>query len=281
MRYRTLFLSDIHLGTRGCQADLLLDFLDHHDADTIYLVGDIVDGWQLRRGWHWSARHNDIVASFLDKARAGTRIIYIPGNHDEAMRPYQGTHFGGIELMQRDEFEAADGRRYLVTHGDQFDSVVVHAKWLAYLGDHAYVTILWMNTWVNKLRWLWGGQYWSLSKWVKHQVKGAVNFISSYEDVLSEEARRGGFDGVICGHIHSANIRKIGEVDYLNTGDWVESCTAIAERDDGRMILIDWAGAKRRRERVRQRDRRPNNVERRLSASEAPEARQNAHEKRA
>ncbi|MEO1550116.1 MAG: UDP-2,3-diacylglucosamine diphosphatase [Pseudomonadota bacterium] len=256
LRYRTLFLSDIHLGTRGCQATLLLDFLDHHDADTLYLVGDIFDGWRLSRNWHWPQRHNDVVTKFLDMARDGTRIFYIPGNHDEIMRRYLGTHFGGIEVMESAEFTAANDKRYLVIHGDQFDNVVMNAKWLAYLGDSAYVTLLWMNTWINKLRWLWGGQYWSLSKWAKRQVKQAVNFISAYEDVLTGEAKRGGYDGVVCGHIHSAALHPIGAVEYVNTGDWVESCTAVVEREDGSLHLIDWASSKRRRNMVKARSSR-------------------------
>ncbi|MEM9269299.1 MAG: UDP-2,3-diacylglucosamine diphosphatase [Pseudomonadota bacterium] len=251
MKYRTLFLSDIHLGTRGCQADLLLDFLDHYDAETLFLVGDIFDGWRLSRGWHWPQKHNDVVTKFLDMARSGTRIFYIPGNHDEIMRRYLGTHFGGIEVMETAEFTSADGKRFLVTHGDQFDNVVMNAKWLAYLGDSAYVTLLWMNTWINKLRWLWGGQYWSLSKWAKRQVKQAVNFISAYEDVLTGEAKRGGYEGVICGHIHSAALHPLGDVQYVNTGDWVESCTAIIEHEDGSLHLIDWASERRKRRRAK------------------------------
>ena len=235
------------LGTRGCQAGLLLDFLEHHDADRIYLIGDIVDGWRLQRGWHWPQSHNDVVQTLLARASAGSEIIYIPGNHDEVMRKYLGTHFGGIEVMDRAVAELADGRRFLVTHGDQFDSVVVNAKWLAHIGDWAYVTTLWMNTWINKIRWLWGGQYWSLANWAKQQVKRAVNYISEYEKVLSEEAQRGGYDGVICGHIHNANITELGEITYVNTGDWVESCTAVTEGPDGALELIEWAKVVRNR----------------------------------
>ena len=247
-QYRSLFLSDIHLGTRGCQAALLLDFLKHHQAERIYLIGDIVDGWRLQRGWHWPQAHNDVVQELLARASAGVEIIYIPGNHDEVMRKYLGTHFGGIEVMDRAVAELADGRRFLVTHGDQFDSVVVNAKWLAHIGDWAYVTTLWFNTWLNKVRWLWGGQYWSLANWAKQQVKRAVNYISEYEKVLSDEAQRGGYDGVICGHIHKANITKFGEMEYVNTGDWVESCTAVVEEPDGTLRLIDWVAKNRRRE---------------------------------
>ncbi|WP_425093654.1 UDP-2,3-diacylglucosamine diphosphatase [Tropicimonas sp. S265A] len=251
MQARTLFLSDIHLGTRGCQARLLLDFLDRYDAQTIYLVGDIVDAWRLRRGWHWPQAHNDVVEAILAKAHGGTRIYYIPGNHDEMMRAYLGTHFGGIEVMQTATHVTLTGKRYLVTHGDQFDNIVVNAKWLAHLGDRAYHVALWLNTWVNWARKLWGGQYWSLSNWAKGQVKGAVNYISAYEDVLIAEARRGRFDGIICGHIHAASLRRIGDVHYANCGDWVESCTALIEKTDGQLELIDWAKHTRSRDRKR------------------------------
>ncbi|WP_280138212.1 UDP-2,3-diacylglucosamine diphosphatase [Allgaiera indica] len=247
MHYRTIFISDTHLGSRGCQADMLLDFLRQHDADTIFLVGDIVDTWQLRRGWFWPQTHNDVVQELLSKAQSGARVIYIPGNHDEGLRSYLGTHFGGIEVKKSAEHVAADGRRLLVTHGDQFDAIVVHAKWLAHLGDRAYDFALWLNIWVNRFRRIWGGSYWSLANWAKGRVKSAVNFIGEYEKVLAGEARRGRFDGVVCGHIHRANIRDIDGIRYVNCGDWTESCTAAAEREDGSLFLIDWAAAKRRR----------------------------------
>ncbi|MEM1428339.1 MAG: UDP-2,3-diacylglucosamine diphosphatase [Pseudomonadota bacterium] len=256
MSYRTIFLSDVHLGTRGCQAELLLDFLRQYDAETIYLVGDIFDGWQLRRGWHWPQSHNDIVAAFLDKARRGTRLIFIPGNHDEVARSYFGTHFGGIEVMPRAEFQCADGRRFLVTHGDEFDTVVMHARWLALLGDRSYAALLWLNPRINAVRNLWTRRYWSLSKWAKAQVKQAVNFIGQYEKVLADDARRAGFDGVICGHIHHANIRQIDDITYINTGDWVESCTAILEDQAGKLTLVDWEARIARRRAVARRARR-------------------------
>ena len=247
MRYRTLFLSDVHLGTSGCQAGMLLDFLEKNPSDTIYLVGDIIDAWRLRRGWFWPQAHNDVVQELLSRAHDGTRIYYIPGNHDEVLRGYLGTHFGGVEVMETATHLTADGRRLLVTHGDQFDSIVVNAKWLAHLGDRAYEFALWLNTWLNRIKRLRGGQYWSLSNWAKRQVKQAVNFISDYERVLADEARRKGFDGIVCGHIHSACIRKIGGLDYINTGDWVESCTAVVEHWDGALQLIDWAAEMRKR----------------------------------
>lgn len=248
MKYRTIFLSDIHLGTRGCQAGLLLDFLAENDASTYYLVGDVLDGWRLQRGWNWPQAHNDVVQALLAKSQAGASIVYIPGNHDEVMRNYLGTHFGGIEVMKQASFTSAAGKRYLVTHGDQFDAVVMNAKWLAHVGDRAYEFALWLNVWLNRVRRLWGGQYWSLANWCKQQVKQAVNYISEYETVLTDEARRGGYDGVICGHIHAANRRDIDGTDYLNTGDWVESCTAVVETPDGKLDLIDWAAVVRRRQ---------------------------------
>lgn len=238
---RTLFLSDIHLGTRGCQADMLLDFLSRHDADSIYLVGDIFDGWRLRRGWHWPQSHNNVVEALMAKAHAGTPIIYIPGNHDEVMRGYLGTHFGGIEVKASDEHVTACGMRLLVTHGDHYDVVVMNAKWLAHLGDRAYNLVLMLNTTVNRVRRLWGGQFWSLSNWAKQQVKRAVNFIGEYETVLADEARRGGYDGIVCGHIHKAELTDMDGILYVNCGDWVESCTAVVEHHDGRLQLIDWA----------------------------------------
>jgi len=251
MQYRAIFLSDIHLGTPGCQADLLLDFLSCHDAERFYLVGDIVDAWRIgKKGSYWPQSHNNVVQAFMKKAKEGAQVIYVPGNHDEGMRNYLGTHFGGIEVMRTADYETVDGRQFLVTHGDQFDAVVVNAKWLAHVGDRAYEFMLWLNTWVNHARILWGGQYWSLSKWAKAQVKQAVSFIGEYEKILTEEANRGGYDGVICGHIHSATIQRFGDIEYINTGDWVESCTAVVERADGTFKLIDWAATKRNRKLV-------------------------------
>ena len=239
-RYRTLFLSDLHLGAKAAQAHLLLDFLKHNDADTIYLVGDIVDGWKLRKGWHWPQAHNDVVQKMLRKARKGARVIYVPGNHDEFAREYVGLTFGGIEVAQEAIHETADGRRMLVIHGDQFDIVVCNARWLAYLGDWAYELAISANTLVNRLRRLFGVGYWSLSAWAKMKVKNAVNFIGDYEATLAAEAARRGVDGVICGHIHHATIRPIGDVLYVNTGDFVESCTAVAEHPDGSLEVLHW-----------------------------------------
>ena len=238
--YRTIFISDVHLGTRGCQAELLLDFLKHNEADTFYLVGDIIDGWRMKRSWYWPQSHNDVVQKLLRKARKGANIIYVPGNHDEALRQYVGQHFGGVEVKLTDIHQGADGRRYLVIHGDQFDNVVLHAKWLAHVGDWAYGMMLNLNTVISRIRRRIGMPYWSLSAYLKLRVKNAVQFISDYEQAVCREAARHEVDGVICGHIHHAEAKMIDNILYLNDGDWVESCTALVEHQDGQMELIRW-----------------------------------------
>jgi UDP-2,3-diacylglucosamine pyrophosphatase LpxH len=225
---------------RAAKADLLIDFLRHHEAETIFLVGDIVDGWRLRRSWHWPQTHNDVVQKLLRQARKGASVTYIAGNHDEFLRMYQGTHFGGIVVADRAIHVAADGKRYLVIHGDQFDTVVMNVRWLAYLGDRAYETAMLANWLVTRVRRAMGLPYWSFSSWAKVKVKQAVNFIGAFQDVLTEEARRAEVDGVICGHIHHAAMETFGEVSYINTGDWVESCTAVVEHFDGKMEIIHW-----------------------------------------
>jgi len=237
---RTLFLSDIHLGMKGCQADKLLDFLRYYEADTVYLVGDIVDGWSLRSAWYWPQTHNDVVQKLLRKARKGTRMLYIPGNHDEFLRDYYGTHFGGIDVLEDAVHVTADGKRYLVIHGDLFDLVIRHARWLALLGDKAYDVAIWLNTHFNAIRRAFGLTYWSLSQWAKLKVKNAVNFIGEFEQTLAAEAHRRGLDGVICGHIHHAVIRRQPNFTYVNCGDWIESCTAVVEHFDGALEVIRW-----------------------------------------
>ena len=256
--FRALFLSDVHLGTRGCQAGPLLDFLRWHEAETVFLVGDIIDGWALKAGWYWPQTHNDVVQKLLRKARKGSRLVYVPGNHDEVLRGFYGTHFGGIEVVENAIHIGADSRRYLVTHGDQFDLVVQNARWLALAGDKAYDAAIAANLVFNALRRRLGFPYWSLSKWAKLKVKNAVSYIGDFEKVLAAEAQRFSADGVICGHIHHAAIheqfgvryldRMIGDVRYLNCGDWVESCTAIAEHSDGRFEIITWTEAAMRPE---------------------------------
>ncbi len=238
--FRTLFISDVHLGSRAAKAGFLIDFLRHHEAETIVLVGDIVDGWRLKRNWYWPQAFNDVTQKLLRKARKGTRIIYIPGNHDEFLRDFPGMHFGGVEVADRIIHEAADGKRYLVLHGDEFDVVVRHARVVAYLGDWAYDAAIAINVVFAAIRRKLGLPYWSFSSWAKQQVKTAVNFIGEFQKVVAEEARRNGADGVICGHIHHAVIADIDGIRYINSGDWVESCTAIAEHHDGVMELITW-----------------------------------------
>ncbi len=239
--FRTLFISDVHLGSKPAKAEFLIDFLRYHDAQKIFLVGDIVDGWRLRRSWHWPSSHNDVVQKLLRKARKGTEVVYIAGNHDEFLRSFQGVHFGGIVVADRAVHLGADGNRYLVIHGDQFDQVVHNARWLAYLGDRAYDLAIVVNRVVARIRRVFGWPYWSFSSWAKIKVKKAVKFIGSFQDVLAQEARRAEVEGVICGHIHHAAIETIRGVRYMNTGDWVESCTALAENLDGSFEIIHWA----------------------------------------
>ncbi|WP_188657142.1 UDP-2,3-diacylglucosamine diphosphatase [Sphingomonas metalli] len=240
-RYRTIFVSDSHLGTAGSSAELLLDFLKKHECETLYLVGDIVDGWALRKGWYWPQAHSDVIRAILKMAKHGTRVIYVPGNHDEHFRDYVGLEFGGIELLDRDIHVTADGRRLLVIHGDQFDNVVLYHKWLAFLGDGAYTLLLKSNRWVNRVRRLFGYPYWSLAAHMKKRVKNAVAFISRFEEVVAHAAAEEGVEGVVCGHIHSAEIRQFGAITYYNDGDWVESCTALVEDFDGALSIVDWA----------------------------------------
>ncbi len=238
-RYRTLWISDLHLGTPGCQAEALLGFLKHNECDTLYLVGDIVDGWQLRRQWYWPQAHNDVVQKLLRKARKGTRVIFIPGNHDEFARRYVGHDFGGIEVAEDWVHETADGRRLWVTHGDLFDGVIQCAKWLAHVGDSLYEFTLRLNRHLNSLRARIGLPYWSLSKYLKLKVKRAVSYVGDFEAALAREARKRGVQGVVCGHIHHAELRLIDGMLYANDGDWVESLTALAEHADGRLEIID------------------------------------------
>lgn len=240
-RYRTIWISDIHLGTKGCNADLLIDFLDSTDSETMYLVGDIIDGWRMKKRFYWPAEHNDVVWRVLKRAKRGTDIVYIPGNHDEMFRQFTGLDFGGVQIRRKAIHETADGRRLLVLHGDEFDAVMLSHRWLAHLGDLAYETLMGLNRMVSAARrWL-DLPYWSLSKMAKHKVKNAVEFISKFEEVVAEEAEKRGVDGVVCGHIHTADMRRFGRIAYYNDGDWVEGCTALVEHFDGRMEILHWA----------------------------------------
>lgn len=238
---RTVWISDLHLGTPGCQAGPLLDFLRQYECRTLYLVGDIIDGWQLRRSWYWPQAHNDVVQKILRKARKGTRVVFVPGNHDEFARRYVEHNFGGVDVHEDCVHTTVDGRRLWVTHGDLFDGVIQCARWLAVAGDIAYETTLRFNRHLNRLRARLGMPYWSLSRYLKLKVKRAVSYVCAFEEAVAREVRRRGLDGVVCGHIHQAEIRDIGGVLYCNDGDWVESLTALVEHHDGRLEIIDWS----------------------------------------
>ncbi|MBS0481311.1 MAG: UDP-2,3-diacylglucosamine diphosphatase [Proteobacteria bacterium] len=242
-RYRTVWISDVHLGTRGCKAEMLVDFLRAIEPETLYLVGDIIDGWSLRKGWYWPDAHNEVVRRILKMAHRGTRVVLIAGNHDEVLRDYAGFGFGGVELALEAVHVTADGRRLLVTHGDSFDGVVLYARWLAFLGDQAYALLLRANILFNAVRKQLNMPYWSLSAYLKRRVKNAVQFVCNFEDALAHEAATRGFDGIVCGHIHCAEIRQIGDITYYNDGDWVESCTALAEDAVGAISIIEWGAA--------------------------------------
>jgi UDP-2,3-diacylglucosamine pyrophosphatase LpxH len=237
---RTIWLSDVHLGWRASEAERLLDFLKNHDADNWYLVGDMVDGWALKRSWYWPQVHNDIVQKLLRKVRKGARVVCIPGNHDEFLRNFASHEFGGITIQTEVYHTTATGRRLWVLHGDAFDSVIHFAPWLTSIGNNGYDAMILVGRQINRLRRWCGAREWSLSAFVKGSVKDIVRFVSDYERALVREARRRGVDGVVCGHIHKAEMRCVDGIDYYNTGDWVENCTAIVENDDGRMEVVRW-----------------------------------------
>lgn len=241
MKVRSIFLSDIHLGTRGCQAERLLDFLRVHESDHLYLVGDIIDFWAMGRSIQWSSAQNTVVQKILRRARHGERVVFIPGNHDESLREYDGTTFGDILVAQEWQHTTADGKKLLLMHGDQFDQVIKHHRWVALLGDVGYDLLVrvngWLSWWRRTLR---IPGYWSLAGYAKRKVKSAVTFIFDFEDSVIHAVRDRGLDGVVCGHIHSATIKEVDSLLYINCGDWVDSCTAIVEHFDGRLELIEW-----------------------------------------
>jgi UDP-2,3-diacylglucosamine pyrophosphatase LpxH len=241
IRHRAIFLSDIHLGTRGCQADALLAFLKLHTCDRLYLVGDIVDGWRFRRGFYWPQAHTNVLRRFLTLSKRGTRVTYVTGNHDEFLRKYSDMEIGNIALVDAAVHHTADGRRLLVVHGDSFDVITLYHRWVALVGDVGYTLLLVLNNHLNRWRARFGFGYWSLSAWVKRRVKRAVNYVSSFEASVSHHCRQQGYDGVVCGHIHHAEITSYDDVSYLNCGDWVESCTALVEDDRGQFRIIRWA----------------------------------------
>ena len=241
-KYRSIWLSDIHLGSRGCNADFLLHFLNSVECETLFLVGDIIDLWSMRRkGFYWPQKHNNVIRSILGKAKKSTKVIYIPGNHDEDFREFDGTVFGNVEIHNRYIHTTSDDKRLLMLHGDEFDSVVRCSRLVGYLGDAAYDFLLGMNRFVNYFRRKLGFPYWSISAYLKNKVKNAVNVISRFEQAVAYEAKRSNVDGLVCGHIHHAEIRNIGGVLYCNDGDWVESCTAMVEHDDGKLEILHWS----------------------------------------
>jgi UDP-2,3-diacylglucosamine pyrophosphatase LpxH len=240
LRFRAIWISDIHLGTRGAQAKLLLDFLRVTESRYLYLVGDIVDNWRLRRSWYWPQAHNDVIQKILRKARKGTRVVYVPGNHDDVFRDFCRHRFGNVAVLREAVHQTVDGRRLTILHGDEFDGIVRWARWLAFLGDRAYAFALGLNKWLNIVRRAFGLPYWSLSATLKHKVKNAVRYICDFERAVVQAARERGADGVVCGHIHTAEMRTIDGILYCNDGDWVESCTALVEYLDGRLEVVRW-----------------------------------------
>ena len=242
MKYKSIFISDIHLGTRFSKAKVLLNFLKHNESDQLILVGDIIDGWAIKRKLIWPQEHSDVIQKILKKAKKGTKVTFITGNHDEFLRPFVPLLLGdSVSIANELEYVAINKKKYYITHGDFFDSITMTKKWLAILGDYGYDLLLHLNVVLNFLRKRIGiKKYWSLSKYVKDNVKSSVSFISDFEAVLSTHAKNKGYDGIICGHIHKAEIRDIEDIEYINCGDWVESCTAIVETYEGEFKIINW-----------------------------------------
>jgi len=238
--YRTIWISDIHLGSKGSQSEHLLEFLKYNDSEYLYLVGDIIDGWRLTKKWYWPQSHNDVIQKILRKARKGTKVFYIPGNHDEGSRSFIGLTFGDIKIRNQVFHLTAKEKKLWVVHGDMFDHVIQHARWLAYIGDSAYTFLLWINKWFNDLRRFFNLPYWSLSQYLKLKVKKAVSFINAFETLMVKEAHRRGCDGVVCGHIHKSELKEINNLIYANDGDWVESLTALVEHKDGELEIVNW-----------------------------------------
>lgn len=238
--YRTIFISDVHLGSKGAKADYLAHFLKFNNCEKLYLVGDIIDGWRLKKRIFWPQEHTNVVRRILTKSKRGTDVVYVTGNHDDFLRRYSGVDFGNIELCDQADFITAKGEKLLVVHGDKYDSVIQTQKWLAILGDWSYETLVVANRYFNKIRQKFGMGYWSLSSYLKQKVKSAVSFITAYEEAVIKDCKKAGYQGVICGHIHHPEIRQIEGIDYYNCGDWVESCTAIVETMEGEIKLLQW-----------------------------------------
>lgn len=240
--YRSIFISDVHLGSKACQADALLEFLKHNTSDNLFLVGDIIDGWRLKKKWYFPQSHANVVRKILSISKKGTSVYYVLGNHDEAARKFLtfDISIGNIKIINRHEYLALNGRRYLVIHGDMFDGFLLNPKnrWLMHLGDHAYNFLVWVNLHLNRVRHWMGMGYWSLSKFIKSRTKSAVSYINSFEDRVSDYCKKKSFDGIICGHIHVPEIKEINGVEYMNDGDWCETCSALVETLDGKFELV-------------------------------------------
>lgn len=253
-QHRSIWISDVHLGTKGSKAGMLADFLKHNDCETLYLVGDIIDGWRMQKKTYWPQEHVNVIRRILTRSKRGTRVIYITGNHDEFLRRYSGMSFGNIHLADEFVHHAPDGSKYWVIHGDAFDGIVCNQKWLALVGDWAYETLLKLNVLFNRARKMLGMDYWSLSSYLKYKVKKAVSFISSYEKTLVYECKKRNYQGVICGHIHHPEVTMIDDIRYGNSGDWVESCSALVEDQQGNLEVISWLPSARKQQAVTERD---------------------------
>ncbi|WP_024787391.1 MULTISPECIES: UDP-2,3-diacylglucosamine diphosphatase [unclassified Lebetimonas] len=242
MKYKSIFISDVHLGTKYSKTEKLLSFMRKNESENLYLVGDIIDGWALKRKIKWAQSHSDVIQKLLRKARKGTEVYYITGNHDDFLRPFLPVVLGErTHILNEAEYDAINGKKYYITHGDFFDSITMTKKWLSILGDYSYEILLHLNDPINRIRKICGiNRYWSLSKYMKDNVKSSVNFITDFENVLAQYAKTNKYNGIICGHIHKAEIRKIGDIDYMNCGDWVESCTALVETYEGEWKIIEW-----------------------------------------
>lgn len=239
-KYKSIFISDIHLGTRGCQADALCSFLKENTCENLFLVGDIIDGWRLKKKWYFPQSHANVIRRIFTAAKRGTKVIYIVGNHDEMLRPMipMGLSFGNIDVCNRYDYTGVNGKKYFVVHGDMFDKIMIDNKWLMHVGDFLYDILISINNKFNAVRSLFGMRYWSLSKWIKHNTKEAINFIYKFEGFVSDYCKRKGYDGIICGHIHTASIKNLNGIEYMNDGDWVESCTALVEHHTGEWEII-------------------------------------------
>ncbi|WP_462158312.1 UDP-2,3-diacylglucosamine diphosphatase [Pseudoalteromonas sp. GB56] len=239
--YRAVFISDVHLGYKDCKAAYLLDFLNSIKCETLYLVGDIVDLWSMKRRFYWHPSHYQVLEALKEKVEQGTRVIYVPGNHDETLRRYDQDTLMGVEVHRQFEHITTEDKRFLILHGDDFDSATRYSKLISVIGDTAYDFLLFLNRWHNRARRLYGGRYWSLASWIKARVHKAQEAILAFENAAIHEAKKRGYDGIVCGHIHQPQLRVCDGIVYCNDGDWIENCTALVENKDGRMELLHWS----------------------------------------